>query len=239
MRIMDLPLPARYVQKLLYPVEAYGFWDHHCPAFAEPYRDLLAEDVTPKMRQAVRQAMSQMLTAKRNRLLVKVTGWPRIGFLQEIFPDARFIHVYRDGRAVANSLLAVEWWSGWRGPGRWRWGDLPPEQRAKWERHDRSFVALAAIQWEILMLAQKEAKERAAPESLFEVRYEDLCNDPVHSFRRMAEFAGLDWSARMEAIIRNRSFKNANDKWQTDLSSDQQSVLNECLQDTLGEFGYV
>lgn len=239
LRLLDLPLPGGYLRKLIYPVEAYRFWDHHCPGFGEPCRDLCKEDVTPRSRRVVRHIMAQMLTPRRTRLLAKITGWPRIGFLREIFPDSRFIHLYRDGRAVANSCLAVSWWSGWRGPGGWQWGELSSEHRETWERHDRSFVALAAIQWEILMSAQREAQYRIAPSSLLEVRYEEMCRDPVGTFRLVADFCELAWSPRYEAAIQELSFENANYKWQEQLSTEQQRILNECLCPTLREYGYV
>ncbi len=40
--------------------------------------------------------MSEITTEKRDRLLLKITGCPRIGFLSEIFEDMRFIYVVRD-----------------------------------------------------------------------------------------------------------------------------------------------
>jgi hypothetical protein len=238
MHALDLPLLSRYLRKPIYPVEAYLFWDYYCPGFSEPYRDLLKQDVTPRVKQTVRSVMAQMLTHKRRRLLIKITGWPRIGFLKEIFPDARFIHVYRDGRAVVNSLLNVYFWSGWRGPANWRWGELTPAQKEKWEKYDRSFVALAAIEWDILMSAQEEAKRRIPSDDILEIRYEDLCQDPVKSFRMAAEFSGLEWSPRFEATVRSFSFKNTNYKWQEHLNEAQQKVLNECLRNTLKKYGY-
>ncbi len=90
---------------------------------------------------------------KRNRLLVKITGWPRLGYLHEIFPDAKFIHVVRDGRAVVNSLINVDWWDGWKGPQNWRWGDLDLSQTDEWEKYGKSFVVLAGIQLKIIMNA--------------------------------------------------------------------------------------
>ena len=74
MQILDLPLPVRYVRRKIYPVEAYRFWEYYCPGFGEPCRDLLKEDVTPAIKIAVRAVLDQMLTARRNRLLVKITG---------------------------------------------------------------------------------------------------------------------------------------------------------------------
>ena len=57
------------------------------------------------------------------RFLNKHTGFPRCEFFLEIFPDARFIHVMRDGRAVANSLLNVPWWDGTI-ENSWWWGPM-------------------------------------------------------------------------------------------------------------------
>ena len=57
--------------------------------------------------------------------LHKFTGWPRAGLVHAVLPEARFLHVVRDGRAVANSLLQMPWWHGFGGPEAWTFGDLP------------------------------------------------------------------------------------------------------------------
>jgi hypothetical protein len=239
MQLLNSPLPTRYVRKLVYPVEAYRFWDYYCAGgFSKPCRDLLREDVMPKTEKAVQKAMAAMLTGKRTRLLIKITGWPRMGFLKEIFPDAKFIHVYRDGRAVVNSWLGVNWWLGWRGPSNWQWGELTAEQQAKWEKYDCSFVALAAICWEILMAAQECAKQRTPSDDLLEVRYEDLCQDPIGIFQTVTEFCGLAWSPGFKTIVSQFSLRNTNDKWKKELSEAQQKILCECLADTLEKYGY-
>ncbi len=129
------------------------FWDHYYPGFSVPFRDLGADDVLESTRRQLRSALARMRTPKRSHLVIKITGWPRVGFLREIFPEGRFVHVVRDGRAVASSLLKVPWWWGWRDRPNWRWGPLTPELDALWAESGRSFVALAAIQWRILMEA--------------------------------------------------------------------------------------
>lgn len=238
MRLLDLPLVSSYARKLIYPVEAYAFWERYCPGFSEPCRDLTQDDLGPKSAKSIRGALSQILTRRRPRLLIKVTGWPRIGFLKALYPDAKFIHVYRDGRAVANSLLNIYFWSGWHGPNNWRWGELSPEQRTCWEKNDRSFAALAGIEWEILMAAQDAAKQSLPAGDLMEIRYETLCDDPVGIFGQAVDFCDLEWTSAFDAAVKNFELKNTNDKWKKDLNQAQQRALCDSLQDVLPKYGY-
>jgi len=169
---MGNPLLRRLFGGTIRPGECYRFWDAHAYGFSEPCRDLVRADVTPRVKKQVRAALASMLTAQRNRLLVKITGWPRIGFLNEIFEDAKFVHIVRDGRAVASSLLHDNFWRGWYGPQGWRAGLLSPEDQATWEAYDRSFTALAALEWRIQMRAIQAAREDLDPRHFFEVKYE-------------------------------------------------------------------
>ncbi len=239
MMALDSPMPGRLTRKLVYPVEAYSFWERVSPGFSEPCRDLRAADVTPPVRARLQKTLPRLLTRRRQRLLIKITGWPRVGFLKEVFPDAKFIHVYRDGRAVVNSLLAVPWWSGWRGPSNWRWGKLSAGQREKWRRHRRSFVALAAIEWEILMTAHAQAQKAVPAEDYMEIRYEALCAAPQDALRQAADFCELPWTDDFQAATARFSLKNTNYKWQKDLTAAQQQILNDCLADSLHQYEYV
>jgi hypothetical protein len=172
-------------------------------------------------------------------LLLKITGWPRIGFLSEVFEDARFIHVMRDGRAVANSMLNVRFWQGWKGTWDWGWGELSPAQKQEWDDHDQSFVVLAAIQWKILMAAMEKAKNTVRSEQFLEVRYEDLCSDPVGQFHKVTQFCELEWTSAFERRLRSYHLKNTNEKFRHDLTPKQQSDLEEVLESYLGRYGYL
>lgn len=230
MRALDLPLPGR-VRRRLNPAECYGFWDHYYRGFSRPCRDLEAGDATIVVKRALQQVMAQMVTPRRHRLLLKVTGWPRIGFLHEVFPDARFVHIVRDGRAVAHSLTQISWWHGWRGPGNWRTGELDPTMQQEWERHGRSFLALAALQWKILLAATEKAAAALDPGDFFEIGYEQLCADPVGVCRAVAGFAGLEWTKGFERTVRRYPFSSANDKWRRDLTPAQQQILDSIVGD--------
>lgn len=94
-RALHYPFFSKVLQKLVYPSEAYSYWDRLFTGFSLPCRDLLADDVTIRETKAFHKAVLNVLLENHDRFLAKITGWPRIGFLQEIFPDAKFIHVIR------------------------------------------------------------------------------------------------------------------------------------------------
>jgi hypothetical protein len=182
--------------------------------------------------------MEQTLTPKRNRLLVKITGWPRIGFLNEIFEDAKFIHIVRDGRAVANSLMHVNFWRGWLGPQSWRAGLLSPEDQATWERYDRSFTALAALEWRIQMRAIEAARQMLDPSRFIEVKYETFCERPLDTYRRILAFSDLPEPADSKREVEAASIKSMSNRWRDDLSAGQQALLNDLLSEDLRRYGY-
>lgn len=238
MTTVSIPVIGKGIKKVLKPSEAYYFWEHYSKGFHLPCRDLLAADVTPAIKENINLAMSKVITSKRGRLLLKITGWPRIGFLNGIFPDAKFIHIVRDGRAVVNSMINVDWWWGWRGPKNWRWGELPPHYDAEWKFHNRSFIALAAIEWKILMDAFEEAKRSLPGERILQIRYEDFCSRPELILEKVLEFCELKRSGRFKKTIRRVDIQNRNFKWAKDLSTEQKSILHDVLKEYLDRYGY-
>jgi hypothetical protein len=207
------------------PSEAYPFWDHVFAGFSNPCRDLVAEDVTPVAAMRARAAVDRLVSRSRNRFLAKITGWPRVRFLNELFPRAYFIEVTRDPRAIASSLLEVPFWDGWRGPPNWRRGPLPADLAAIWRDERNSFVALAAIECVIVQRALEECRA-AVPARFHRVSYSELCANTVEVFRQVAAFCRLDWSPRFEKAIRGMRLIDQGDKWLKNLSVAQQAVLH-------------
>jgi hypothetical protein len=229
----------RIFRKRIKPGENYGFWYKHAYGFAEPGRDLVRSDVTPRVKKQMHAAFEPMLTPKRSRLLIKLTGWSRIGFLDEIFEDAKFIHILRDGRAVANSYLHVNsWqWRGWYGPYTWRYGPLSAEDQAAWEASGRSFVALAGIQWKIHTKAIETARQTLDPSRFLEVKYETFCEQPLETCRSVLDFAELQRSPEFERHVMSTPIRDS-DHWRKDLSREQQTMLTGLLREDLLRYGY-
>jgi hypothetical protein len=238
MRLMDVPLVGKYARKRFRPAEHWEFWDHYLRGFSECYRDLLADDVRPNEVRPITKVLEQMLTPKRDRLMIKLSGWPRARYLAKIFPDARFIHLIRDGRAVVNSLLNVDFWTGWKGPYRWQHGELTPAQREEWEHHGQSFVALAAIEWRVLMESFEDTEREISPSQFLTIRYEDLTADPQTTFGTVLDFCGLDYPERFRRAISRFDLRDTGYKWRSQLTPQQQKILHECLAESLVRYGY-
>jgi Sulfotransferase family len=165
-------------------------------------RDLVASDAMPWVAERFRAFFTERAHAQRKPVFLhKYTGWPRSGFIREIFPDARFIHVTRDGRAFAASALQTPWWVGHMGPETWQWGPLPPAYAAEWKASGRSFPVLAAIAWKILMDAFADARALTPGDQWLDVRFEDVLADPRRRFKEMLAFMGLNEHPALESAL--------------------------------------
>ena len=239
MQALDIPLINIFLKRRFVPLENYPFWDSYFRGFGTPCRDLFDFDVDVPTAKSLQRVFSQFVTAKRNRLLIKITGSPRISFLHAIFPDAKFIHVTRDGRAVANSRLRTPFWRGWQG---WQGLNLTPEMpahyREEWERHRYSFAALAGIEWKAHLDQMIELKRNWPHIDILEVKYEAFCASPVVQLREIAEYCGLAWNATVESQLGRQYVKSENTKWRSDLTAEQQAILQEVMAVQLVEQGY-
>ena len=224
------------------PSEGYRILDREVsPAISTPVRDLLAEDVTPWLERRVRSFFVERARAQRRPLFLhKFTGWPRSGFVRRIFPEARFVHVVRDGRAVANSFLQMPWWQGYRGPDEWTWGPLPEAYAREWEESGRSFAILAGLEWKVLMDAFDAARELVPPHQWLEVRYEDFVAEPREQMRAMLDHLGLDWTPAFEDGFRRYRFDaGRRDAYRRDLGIHDVAMLDASLAPVLERHGYL
>jgi Sulfotransferase family len=159
------------------------------PMVTDSFRDLVAADAMPWVADRFRDFFSERARAQRKPVFLhKYTGWPRTGFVREVFPEARFINVTRDGRAVVASALRTNWWKGHMGPQAWQWGPLPSAYAADWEASGYSFPVLAA-------------RDLVPGDRWLDVRFEDVLADPDARFKEMLAFMGLEEHPALHAAL--------------------------------------
>ena len=232
-----LPIAGDLLRRRYPPSEAYPFWNNCYLGFSEPCRDLVSADVSPHIKQQFHSQVKKLMVPGRDRFIAKITGWPRLGFINEVFPDSKFIYVLRDGRAVANSLLNIWFWRGWKGPQNWRWGALSDEQQNTWENNDRSYFTLAGIQWNILVEAFEKAQANLSNKSLI-VKYEDFCHDKYQTMQRSCEFSELQYEQAFHYQVDKFPVRSTNQKWRDGLTGLQQEQLTTVMEKNLLKYGY-
>lgn len=211
------------------------------PALCRSVRDLTERDLTPWLAGRLRRAFHDRADRQPTRAFShKFTGWPRTGLLAAAFPGSRFVHVVRDGRAVANSFLQMPWWGGYEGTGSWRYGPLPEEYEDAWQRSGRSFPVLAALTWRMLIDAYDRAEQTVDPDTWLTVRYEDVLADPRKHFDRILDHVGLEWTKQFEAGLRRQQLRPGDgDRYRRDLDPRDVRAMEEVLEPVLDRYGYL
>ncbi|MGB0100793.1 MAG: sulfotransferase [Nocardioides sp.] len=211
------------------------------PIVVDPVRDLTAADATPWLQDRTRaffEDRSRRLGAPV--FLHKLTGWPRVGLLRACFPDALFVEIVRDGRAVANSWLQMDWWRGHRGPEEWHFGPLATDLQAEWDETGRSFPALAGIGWRILMEAYDAARAQVPDDQWLRMSYEELVTDPRGRFAEILAALGIEWTPGFEAGFARYEFSSGRaDAYRRDLSPADVTAVEAVAGKQLADLGYL
>jgi hypothetical protein len=102
--------------------------------------------------------------------------------LHELFPAARFVHIIRDGRDTALSIMA------WANAGR---------TVGSFSTYAREPVATTALWWEWQVRLGRDARASLSPRLYREVRYESLVADPGDTCRDRCELLGVAFDDSM------------------------------------------
>jgi hypothetical protein len=199
-------------------------------------RALTPQDVTDKAAQRMRYLVHQHLKGQgKSRFVMKFTGFPRVAYLNEIFPDALFIHVVRDGRAVASSLVRAPFW---RGEASWGWGEMGEEFRKEYLDAGKNELILAAISWKMLMRHLVAACEHIPSGRFLQMRYDKLITNPLGRMREIAEFCQLPNSELFERRVTACPLISNDKKWRKLLTPEEQRQLEHSLRPALETYGF-
>ena len=156
-----------------------------------------------------------------------------VDLLERLFPDARFVHLIRDGRDAALSFLSVQ--AGLMTEG---WG------------HPRDAAGFAC-QWATEVASARELGARVGGQRYRELRYEALVADPEGELRTVCSFAGLEYDpAMLDYVGQTDSARKAHQQrlnepprqnvreWRTEMSESDRHAFEEVAGALLAELGY-
>jgi DNA-binding transcriptional ArsR family regulator len=161
-----------------------------------------------------------------------------IGAALRAYPEAKVVHMIRDGRDVVCSLLEKGWLRAERG-GADDVGNPYGEQARFWVEPERvqefnaaSEAARAGWAWRRYLTAARAA----APTATLEVRYEELAFDPDATAARIAAHIDAEPAALAEALREVHS--QSVGRWRRDLTEEQVADIEAEAGPLLRELGY-
>jgi hypothetical protein len=155
----------------------------------------------------------------------------RIPYLEAIFPAARYVHLVRDGRDVAQSLSTVEWWDDHTV---WWDGRTPVEM----ERSGESRLAICARNWVRELEELRTQLRSIAPERVIELRFEALLREPHAQLARILGFLGLEFTPGYRAAIDSLQLRPSQARWGRDWDAQQLECVLRETQPLLRQLGY-
>lgn len=153
-------------------------------------------------------------------------------YIAREFPDARYIHIIRDGRAVANSYAIKQF-------------RTIQEHVRPFEVRGIAFpigevLLKCAISWRVhIEEIEKQKRENLLikGENLYELRYERLCEDPEGELKKIAKYMGVSEDGFTGADY--SKFNDMNYKYKSDLSKSEINAIMEIMKPVLAEKGYI
>jgi omega-hydroxy-beta-dihydromenaquinone-9 sulfotransferase len=210
------------------PHEADAFWMTYFGYYDYRTENDYTEEMASYFRKKVLQV--QNLWGRPRFVNKNLQNSFRVRLLNSIFPDAKFIHIIRDGRAVAFSLLNKK-----------DLGATSPILLVGFKdilgdkyQLEGSELYNYGLAWAEYVRKAREASA-VAQGRYCEVRYENLVREPYDELRKIVDFCELDWYRKFEEKIPHT--QNMNEKWKQKASKEQRIDLEESTYDlrlTLG-----
>jgi Sulfotransferase family len=154
-----------------------------------------------------------------------------------LWPEAKFVHIIRDGRDVCLSVL------------NWKKAERTAGRYASWEEDP---VTTTALWWERKVHKAREDGAALGPALYHETLYEDLVEDPERECKKLCEFLGVPYDDAMirfhegrERVEPGRGAKSAWLRvtsglrdWRTQMCAGDVECFEAAAGDLLEELGY-
>ena len=229
-----------------------------------------AKELDKGTKKAIENAFINYLkTSDKARICEKTpNNCLRIPFILGVFPDAKIIHIIRDGRAVQCSTqreytrrpysIKSELKVKLKGIPFWKYYVFLPrlpivlKQKLRmpikywggrvpgWQEWVQKYSknVVIAKQWVETIKIATSDGRNVSSENYLEIRYEDLINSPRKTITEIAEFAEIE---NIEPII---EFCEANavpsriDKWRQSIDRSVLEEIKEIMEPTMSQLGY-
>jgi hypothetical protein len=233
--------------------------------------DLLTEtDLTPKIKNHIENRFVKYLQKSgKNRICDKTPrNCLRIPFILAVFPDAKIIHIVRDGRSVINSTknqLARKSYPLWKhlevklkGISILDWYVFLPQvfyvfkkvigmpvkywgvKPTGWNEWTEKYSLnlMLAKQWVETVTIASSEGKNVSKDNYLEVFYEDFINCPSETIVKIAKFADLENPESIIKFCEAEIDPSRSDKWRKTFDQNTLNELKEIIEPAMSRLGY-
>lgn len=186
---------------------------------------LKPEDAEPNRSRKLRRLFRFETMIRRRPVLIEKlpTNSFRLEFIRRIFPDARFIHIYRNGMEVARSIDKLSSRGRWFGTETYKWNKLVEYARNKDGQSDLSSLCTTSfdkglLEWRLSTEAVIAFARHLSEDAFFEIKYDDLINHPSDAIAQVLEFAGLGDDSQVNKFVAENIVRKTSTLGQCELS---------------------
>ncbi|GAB4230287.1 MAG: hypothetical protein Kow00121_59120 [Elainellaceae cyanobacterium] len=226
------------------PSEGTRIWELHAPntdhyCLDETYNN-------PEMERYLQQTIRKHLKYLKGQRFINKNpdSSVRMRYLNKLFPDAYFIHIIRDGRAVCHSMmksqdLAIEFFGA----------DHRNVYGVK-TRNSKKLLKLLAVDrlaaigksWCDVIETIDRDRQFIAPERYLEIRYEDFVQQPFDYLCKISKFCNLSLDHVTHHIFQQEAQKldlgTRNEAWKQKLSTEDLQRLLPIIEPIMKKHGY-
>ncbi|MCF7983818.1 MAG: sulfotransferase [Thiohalocapsa sp.] len=198
-----------------------------------PLGSTSSEDLPAEVAACLRNTFDRMQRSSGASVFItkRTANNRRLNWLREAFPDARFIHLMRDGRDVAHSLSKVRFWETHNV---WWDGRKPREMEADgWEP-----LQICARNWVEDVLAAEQGLEGLPEDQCATFTYENLLGNWEETLTSVCEFLGLGNSESFLDAVRALDIRWREPKYKVAWTPEQLKIVESEQHGLLRKYGY-
>lgn len=159
----------------------------------------------------------------------------RLDFIKAIFPEARFIHIYRNGLEVAKSIETLSNKGRWYAWAPYKWNRIV--EYADTSDFYKSLLPLCSdyfykglYEWRLSTEAAVEFLSRQDRSCYHELNYSDLMDRPEEVVGEVLDFIGLERDERVNEFIRDNIARKTKKLGNSDISETARKIGGELLE---------
>lgn len=133
----------------------------------------------------------------------------RVEFVHSIFPDARFIHIYRNGLEVARSIQKASEAGGWFGSNDYKWkqlSDYSKNTNVTEELPDlcESYYHKGLLEWRLSTESAVNFLSTLQNDKYMEISYAGFLNEPANTIEEVLDYLKISNDSCVADFVNNK-----------------------------------